>query len=194
MLDETLQRQGLSVLVPILIEYCFDSLADDDFAQSIGKLSHVNVHRIALSVVTISVETTVKSLLIVIKLIESEAILLRHEFLQLIFTVDSRLDGNFRLIFGGILKTINAQRHIHFLGLVVSGFEESVKFFAFIDHIRLSVDRLRLLVNDVSKLIIFCLNQISHHLLPVIIVVKFLRKVSILYLTTESFGDLLCRL
>ena len=194
MLDETLQRQGLSVLVPILIEYCFDSLADDDFAQSIGKLSHVNVHRIALSVVTISVETTVKSLLIVIKLIESEAILLRHEFLQLIFTVDSRLDGNFRLIFGGILKAINAQGHIHFLGLVVSGSEESVKFFAFIEHIRLSVDRLRLLVNDVSKLIIFCLNQISHHLLPVIIVVKFLRKVSILYLTTESFGDLLCRL
>ena len=158
MLDETLQRQGLSVLVPILIEYCFDSLADDDFAQSIGKLSHVNVHRIALSVVTISVETTVKSLLIVIKLIESEAILLRHEFLQLIFTVDSRLDGNFRLIFDGILKTINAQRHIYFLRLVVSGSEESVKFFAFIDHIRLSVDRLRLLVNDVSNLIIFCLN------------------------------------
>ena len=122
MLDETLQRQGLSVLVPILIEYCFDSLADDDFAQSIGKLSHVNVHRIALSVVTISVETTVKSLLIVIKLIESEAILLRHEFLQLIFYCRFQA-GNFRLIFGGILKTINAQRHIHFLGLVVSGSE-----------------------------------------------------------------------
>ena len=178
MLDETLQRQGLSVLVSILIEHCFDSLADDNFAQRIGKLPHVHVHRIALIVMTISVEIIVKRLLIVIKIKETEAILLSHEFLHLTSTVCSRQHGNFSLIFVGIWETVNAQRHIHFLGLGVHISEESVKFFAFIDHYRLCV--VRLLVDDLLKLIIFCFNQCRHHWLPVRIAGKFLREVSIL--------------